>query len=151
MLRFLGTLLVLVCILGSAYMFIYFDSKIKVYKRQLLAANNQMSKTSSETLKPQSTIPKEVQILYNDPTYKYGITLPFTAVYLAPVANSYIVNKLKDKLQVEIIYEAEINKETWFFVSLGLDSNMNSKGWVRKSQLSMYIDDNATITTASYR
>ena len=159
MLRFLGTIIVLACILGSAYMFFYFDSKLKSYKRQLLAANNQMLKsqsksTSSETLKTQSNIPKEIHIVYNTPTYKYGITQPYTAVYLAPLENSYIINKLKDKLQVEILYEAEINKEIWFFISLELNTNVNSKGWVRKPQLSMYIDENTTacnITTMSYR
>lgn len=156
MLRFLGTIIVVACIVGCGYMFFYFDSKLKVYKRQLMAANNQVTKTqgkpSSDTLKTQSTTPKEVQIVYNAPTYKYGITLPYTAVYLAPVENSYIVNKLKDKLQVEILYEAEINKQTWFFISLGLDTNVNSKGWVRKAQVSMYIDDSTSnITTMSYR
>lgn len=156
MLKFLGILIIFACLLGSAYMFFYFDSKLKVYKRQLLAVNNQMLKaqskpSSSETFKPQTNLPKDIQITYAKPTYKYGITQPYTAVYLAPVENSYIVNKLKDKIQVEIIYEAEINKGIWFFISLDIDSNINSKGWVRKSQLSMYIDDTTPITTTSYR
>lgn len=154
--KFLGTLIVIASLSSAGFMFFYFDSKIKEYKRNVLALNNQILKVKSSIqtqtpIKTQSIQQKEITISYTTPAFKYGITLPYTAVYLAPTDQGFIVNKLKEKLQVELIEEAELEKETWYFVSLGLNTNINSKGWIRKSQFSMFTGNNSDITTMSYR
>lgn len=150
MLKFLFILIILVCLGGTAYMFFFFDNKVKEFKRQILTLKNQLNKLKSASNKTSSTL-KEIKITYNIPNFKYGVTMPYTAVYLAPLDTAPLVNKIKEKLQVEILDEAFINNETWYYSYLGLSSNINSKGWIRKSQFSMFKENSSEIIRNSYR
>lgn len=156
MLSFLGFIIIL-CLATTGFTIFYFDTKVREAKRQVLSLNNQLLKFKSSSqatttnLSQQSMVPNEVTITYITPNFKYGVTQPYTAVYLAPISNSYIINKIKDKINFEIITEADINKEVWFFVQLDMSTNVNSKGWIRKSQVSMFIDDSSDSTKMSYR
>lgn len=141
--KFLFMFIILVCIGATAFMFFYFDSKIKEYKRNILTLNNQVYKLRTSAKKQTKDMPnnsKEISIYYRNSNFHYGVTLPYTNVYLAPINDSYIVNRIKDRLQVKIIEECELNKEIWYLVDLGLNTTLNCKGWIRKSQFSMFLD-----------
>lgn len=141
--KFLFIFIILVCIGVTAFMFFYFDSKIKEYKRNILTLNNQIYKLKTSVkkqTKDTTNQSKEVSIYYRNSNFYYGITLPYTNVYLAPIKDSPIVNRIKDKLQVKIVEECEINKEIWYLVDLGLNTTLNCKGWIKKSQFSVFID-----------
>ena len=125
--KFLVVFVILLCLGSTGFMFIYFDSKIKKYKRNILTLNNQIHK-------------REISIYYKTSEFEYAVTQPYTNVYLAPINNSLIVNRLKDAFKVKILDECEINKETWYFVELGLNSGLNNKGWIKKSRFSIFIN-----------
>lgn len=140
--KFLFIFVILVCISGTAFMFFYFDSRIKEYKRNILTLNSQIYKlkTTAKKQNKDTAQLKEISIYYRKSNFYHGITLPYTNVYLAPIKDSPIVNRIKDKLQVKIVEECEINKEIWYLVDLGLNTTLNCKGWIRKSQFSMFLD-----------
>lgn len=157
MLNFIGTLLVLISVTGAVIAFLFFDNKCREYKRHILSLSNQIAKlkssgaTMSSTLKTPAISNKNITVIYSTPTYSYGITSPYTAVYLSPIEYSFIINKLRDKTMVILLDEAEIDKEIWYYVSLDINTNINSKGWIRKSQISMFTNDSSNITSKSYR
>ncbi|MGL5244806.1 MAG: SH3 domain-containing protein, partial [Sarcina sp.] len=131
----------LTSLIALAFLFFYFDSKSKEYKRQILSLNNHIYKLKNRL--PQNNITKfNLIIEYISPKpFKYGVILPFTNIYIAPLSNCPVINKVKEKMQIEILEEAEINNETWYFIDLKLTTNKNSKGWIKKSQMSMLIED----------
>ena len=142
--KFLLMFIILACIGTTTFMFFYFDLKIKEYKRNILALNNQVYKLKTSCKKQQKVETnhlKEVSIHYRKSNFYYGITLAYTNVYLAPLNDSPIVNRIKDSIQVKIIYECELNKEIWYFIDLGLNTTVNCKGWIKKSQFSIFIDN----------
>lgn len=141
--KILFLIIILACIGATIFMFFYFDSKVKEYKRNILTLNNQIYKLRTSAKKQQkdnSIHLKEISIYYRKPNFDYGVTLPYTTVYLSPLNDGFIVNRLKDKLQVKIMEECELNKEIWYFVDLGLNTTLNCKGWIKKSQFSIFID-----------
>lgn len=140
--KFLVVFVILLCLGSTGFMFIYFDSKIKKYKRNILTLNNQIDKIKAphKQSEIQNTNLREISIYYKTSEFEYAVTQPYTNVYLAPINNSLIVNRLKDAFKVKILDECEINKETWYFVELGLNSGLNNKGWIKKSRFSIFIN-----------
>lgn len=141
--KILTMLVILICIGLTGFMFFYFDSKVKEYKRTILTLNNYISKLKSSH-KNQKTNnqynTENLSVYYTNSIYQYGITLPNTKVFLAPTDNSPIVNTLNDSIQIKIIEQCEINKEIWYFSDLNINTTLNSKGWVKKEQISLFIE-----------
>lgn len=142
--KFLLIFIILLCFGATGFMFIYFDSKIKEYKRNILTLNSQIYKLKT-TYKQQKIDPKthlkEISIYYKKSDFQYGVTHPYTNIYLAPLNDSFIINRIKDPLQVKIIDACEINKETWYFIDLEFNDGLNRKGWIKKSRFSMFINN----------
>lgn len=143
--KFLIIFIILICLGTIGFLLIYFDSKIKEYKRNILTLNNQICKlkrTCKKTKVDYETPQKEISIYYKKPDFQYGITYPYTNVYLTPLNDSFIVNRIKDPLKVKITDECKINKETWYFIDLELTDGLNQKGWLKKSRFSTFINKN---------
>lgn len=141
--KFLIIFVILVCLGITGFMFLYFDSKIKEYKRNILTLNNQIHKLKATYKQPkinQNANLKEISVYYKNSEFQYAVTHPYTNVYLAPLSDSFIVNRIKDPLKIKILDECEINKETWYFIDLGLSDGLNNRGWIKKSRFSMFIN-----------
>ncbi|WP_300351163.1 hypothetical protein [Clostridium sp.] len=126
--------------------FVFYQCNIKVieYKRQILTLNNQLSKYKGVSHnKSEIKIKKNLIINYNEPEFRYGVTLSHATIYLAPSDDSYPINKLKEKTQVKIIDEAEINNEIWYYSLLNTESKINCNGWIKKTQFSVLMEDNS--------
>ena len=139
--------ILIILIAVGAVGFIFYQCNIKVteYKRQIFALNNQLSKYKGIPFnKSESKIKKNLIINYTEPTFKYGITLSHTILYLAPSEDSYTLNKLKEKSKVKIIDEAEVNNEVWYYSLINLDSKINCNGWIKKTQFSVLMEDNSS-------
>lgn len=138
-------LLIILLALGSVG-FVLYQCNIKVteYKRQILTLNNQVSKYKGASYKKaENQIKKNLIINFNKPEFRYGVTLSYTTIYLAPSEDSYPLIKLKEKSQVKIIDEAEINNEVWYYSLLNTDSKINCNGWINKTQFSVLMEDNS--------
>ncbi|WEV08743.1 hypothetical protein [Clostridium perfringens] len=64
---------------------------------------------------------------------------------MAPSEESIAISKIKEKSQVKIIDEAEINNEIWYYSLLNTESKINCNGWIKKSQFSMLMEDTNNI------
>lgn len=141
--KILAIFIILICLCATGFMFFYFDSKIKESKRTILTLNNYINKLklSNKNQKTNNnSIIEEISIYYTNSPYQYGITLPNTKIFLAPINNSPIVNKLITPTQIKIIEQCEINKEIWYWSDLNINSTLNSKGWIKKEEISLFID-----------
>lgn len=129
----------------GAVAFVLYQCNIKVteYKRQILTLNNQLSKYKTTTYNHQSNKgnKKTLIINFNQPEFKYGITLPYTSIFIAPSSDSLAINRLNEKSQVKILDEAEINNEVWYYSLLNTESRINCNGWIKKTQFSMLMED----------
>ncbi|ABG84806.1 conserved hypothetical protein [Clostridium perfringens ATCC 13124] len=131
-----------------AVAFVLYQCNIKIteYKRQILTLNNQLSKYKDTTYKKSNNDSKKNLIInFNKPEFKYGITLPYTSIFIAPSEESIAISKIKEKSQVKIIDEAEINNEIWYYSLLNTESKINCNGWIKKSQFSMLMEDTNNI------
>lgn len=129
----------------GAVAFVLYQCNIKVteYKRQILTLNNQLSKYKTTTYTHQSSKgnKKTLIINFNQPEFKYGITLPYTSIFIAPSSDSLAINRLNEKSHVKILDEAEINNEVWYYSLLNTESRINCNGWIKKTQFSMLMED----------
>lgn len=139
---FLCIFLILLGVCAVAFVLYQCNIKITEYKRQILTLNNQLSKYKDTTYKKSNNDSKKNLIInFNKPEFRYGITLPYTSIFIAPSEESISISKIKEKSQVKIIDEAEINNEIWYYSLLNTESKINCNGWIKKSQFSMLMED----------
>ena len=143
---FLCIFLILFGVCTVAFVLYQCNIKITEYKRQILTLNNQLSKYKDTTYKKSNNDSKKNLIInFNKPEFRYGITLPYTSIFIAPSEESIAITKIKEKSQVKIIDEAEINNEIWYYSLLNTESKINCNGWIKKSQFSMLMEDTNNI------
>ena len=143
---FVCIFLILLGVCDVAFVLYQCNIKITEYKRQILTLNNQLSKYKDTTYKKSNNDSKKNLIInFNKPEFKYGITLPYTSIFIAPSEESIAISKIKEKSQVKIIDEAEINNEIWYYSLLNTESKINCNGWIKKSQFSMLMEDTNNI------
>ena len=139
---FLCIFLILLGVCTVAFVLYQCNIKITEYKRQILTLNNQLSKYKDTTYKKSNNDSQKILIInFNKPEFRYGITLPYTSIFIAPSEESIAISKIKEKSQVKIIDEAEINNEIWYYSLLNTESKINCNGWIKKSQFSMLMED----------
>lgn len=141
------TIIVLLLILALAGMFLYFDRKLSLTKHQMLLISKQ-NKELKDKLLSASKVNKELFIRYSLTTPSDGITQSNASLFIAPYENSIKINLISEKLAVKIQEEAEVNNETWYFVSLPISTNVNSKGWMKKSDFSLIFSSSKDVVNS---
>ena len=115
---------------------IYTNKKIVTLKEKLIASNRQVTALKSK-LAPINTI--SVHLTFLPTSAKGGIIKENSHLRLAPYRDSHLLHKNKIKMEVYIIDEVKNNQTYWYYVSLPLDSNVNSHGWICGEEfLSLY-------------
>ena len=115
---------------------IYTNKKIVTLKEKLIASNRQVNALKSK-LAPINTI--SVHLTFLPTSAKGGIIKENSHLRLAPYRDSHLLHKNKIKMEVYIIDELKNNQTYWYYVSLPLDSNVNSHGWICGEEfLSLY-------------
>ena len=134
-------LILIVCII---FIVISFDKKVAILKKQLLVANNQ--NTSLRVKIANCSSPGEyVEIKYLICTTNVGLINSNCTVFIAPLRNSCILTKSPVKMEVRLLYKAQIRGENWYYVSLPLDSNINSRGWVCENDFVSFYNSSTNI------
>lgn len=146
MLVFFCFIIILIALGAVGFVLYQCNLKVTEYKRQILTLNNQLSKYKATTYSKTSNGNKKNLIInFNQPEFKYGITLQYTSIFIAPSTDSLVINRLKEKSQVKIVDEAEINNEVWYYCLLNTESKINCNGWIKKTQFSMLMEDTNNI------
>lgn len=123
----------------------YFDRKQSILKHQLLVANSQNNNLRSKLSKFTRT-KESIQIKYLIPTDYTGLLKEKSNVLIAPIESSNLLQTTQVKMEVKILDKAEILRDTWFYVALPIDSNINSRGWVKQSDFSLFYNNSRNIT-----
>ncbi|GFP78536.1 MULTISPECIES: hypothetical protein [Clostridium] len=129
-------IIIFLLILVIACMYLYFDRKLSFSRQQYLLLSNQ-HKALREKYNSLNSSLTNISIRYLNTTTSNGVTLEGVFLMLSPLEKGPIINKITQKLQVRILEEAEVSNQIWYFVSLPLNTDFNSKGWLRKSDFSL--------------
>lgn len=123
----------------------YFDRKQSILKHQLLVANSQNNNLRSK-LSKLTRSNDSIKIKFLIPTNYAGLLKEKSNVLIAPIDNSSLLQKTQVKMEVKILDTAEVLRETWLYVALPIDTNINSRGWVKQSDFSLFYDSSKNIT-----
>lgn len=134
-------ILVIICLV------LYYEKKIFYYKKQLLIANNQIDRLQKKVPKINSMKKNRgVQIKFSIPNSNMGIINENSKIYISPLESSELVQHINIKMEVKILDKAEINNQIWYYISLPIDSNINSRGWVLQKNFSCFYGKSTDIT-----
>lgn len=135
--------LVLVSLGTAAFIFIN-NKKLLLLKQQLLLVNNQNNNLKNKLSKFTSS--KNLKFKFFTPNNTGGILKENTSVYISPIESSVLIHKLNIKMEVYIIDMVENSKIVWYYVALPLDSNINSRGWVKKSDFTIFYNNSQSVS-----
>lgn len=140
----MSIIIILLLLLALAYTYLYFDRKLIATRHQLFFINKQYKALKNKYSTQHRNSPN-VYVKYSIPSCSSGVTQSNATLFLAPIDTSPTINNINEKLQVTILDEAEVNNEKWFFVSLPLSTNVNSKGWIRKTDFSLIFSNSKEV------
>lgn len=140
----LAIIIILLLILALALTILYFDRKLIASKQQYISLTKQYKNLREKYLKEYKSI-NNILVKYNTPTTSTAITNANVSIYLAPLESCPIINTLNDKVQVTILDQAETNMEIWYYVSLPINTNINSKGWMKKCDFSLILNPSSDL------
>lgn len=141
-------LFILLVTTASAVFFIYNNKKLILLKQQLMLTNSQ-NNTLQKKLSNYS-YRKNIEIKFLQPTNKGGIINKDSSVLISPIDNSPVLHKSNMKMEVYIIDKAEYSNNIWYYVALPLENNINSRGWVKENDFSIFYDDSTSISKKNY-
>lgn len=141
------TIIDLLLILALAIMFLYFDRKLSLTKHKIFLLSRQ-NKELKDKLLSASKVNTEIFIRYSLSSPSDGVTQRNASVFIAPYENSSKINLVSEKLAVKIQEEAVVNNEVWYFVSLPIGTNVNSKGWMKKSDFSLIFSSSKDVVNS---
>lgn len=128
-------ILFLILLLAIVGLYIYYENRIALLRKQLMLTSNNYYKTKSQysNLTKGSTINN---IKFSIPLSKLGLTNNNTKVYLGPSNKLPVVKSLDIKMEVILLDKAELKNEIWYYVNLPIDSDINCRGWINQNDFS---------------
>ena len=126
-------------------MYFYYEKKLTIAKKRILRTSNQFNNIRNE-YRSALTKNQNINVQFLTPTVKRAITNNNVTVFLAPIIDSPKIRVLDIKMEVKILDKAEVLRDTWFYVALPIDSNINSRGWVKQSDFSLFYNNSRNIT-----
>ncbi|MCR6516226.1 MAG: hypothetical protein ACRDCB_04190 [Clostridium sp.] len=151
-------ILVGLLILGSLFVVFSYENKLKRLKRDLVIANSHVTNLRSKLPKDSNSkfrgnessfsSKEKLEIEFLLPKEPRGILNENSNILLAPTLNSPILLKTNLKMEVIIIDRANHLGIYWYYVLLPVDSNINSRGWVKKTDFTYFYSNSNNITKA---
>lgn len=140
----LAIIIILLLILALALTILYFDKKLLTSKQQYVSLTKQYKNLREKYLKEYKSS-NNIFVKYSTPTTSSAITNANVSIYLAPLESCPIINTLDDKIQVTILDQAETNTEIWYYISIPTNTNINSKGWIKKCDFSLIFNQSSDL------
>lgn len=126
--------------------FLFYENKLNYSKRQLIVATRQVEDLRfrvSSSVQRQNT---KLLVKYLIPSNRMGLTNNSSTLFIAPLNDSPILQKFSVKMEVSILDKADINNESWFYVEVPSDNNINCRGWVKQKDFSLFYDSSRAMT-----
>ncbi|WP_315080311.1 hypothetical protein [uncultured Clostridium sp.] len=133
-------LLFIIVVAGSLLFLIYnYENKISLVKKQLIASQEQFYKLKAK-YDQLNSLKNNPSIMFLDLTEHTGLLTKDSMVYLSPNELAPTLQKLDISMEVYILDKALCDKIVWYYVSLPIDTNINSRGWVKENSFSNFLD-----------
>ncbi|MDO5039828.1 hypothetical protein [Clostridium sp.] len=138
-------LILVISISVIVFLIFSYEKKLNLSRKQLIVANSQINKLKKYAPSHYNT-KGGLSIKFSYPENNFGIIKENSKVFISPLDNSYIIQILNVKMEVKILDKAEVGKDTWYYISLPIDSNINSRGWIKSTCFSyLYSNSNSVI------
>ena len=128
-------LLFILLISCIAFLYLYYNKKIDMLRKQLIINRNKYSSLQKNNINRNRN--SKLLINFTSPNSKSGTLKAQSNIYLSPLYDSYILKSINIDTDVLILDCAELNNETWFYINLPESTPVNSKGWVNSKKLSL--------------
>ena len=128
-------LLFILLISCIAFLYLYYNKKIDMLRKQLIINRNKYSSLQKTNINRNRN--SKLLINFTSPNSKSGTLKAQSNIYLSPLYDSYILKSINIDTDVLILDCAELNNETWFYIDLPESTPVNSKGWVNSKNLSL--------------
>ena len=128
-------LLFILLISCIAFLYLYYNKKIDMLRKQLIINRNKYSSLQKTNINRNRN--SKLLINFTSPNSKSGTLKAQSNIYLSPLYDSYILKSINIDTDVIILDCAELNNETWFYINLPESTPVNSKGWVNSKYLSL--------------
>lgn len=142
-------IIILILIAALVGMYLYFDYKFSMLRKKLMLTSNQYNKMSKNynKIKRQAS---GIEVKFSTPTSKIGITTNRANVYLAPMVSSPLIKKLNIRMEVNILDKADLDSETWYYINLPVDTNLNCRGWIKENDFSILENNSKAVKQTKY-
>lgn len=138
-------LIFLFLILALVFVVFYYQNKQLILRHQLIATNSHNNNLKSKYNKA-IYYKKNVEILYMTPKNTLGLIREGTILQSSPLRDSAILQKTNIKMEVRILDKAKVCNETWYYIALPIDSNINSRGWVNACDFTLIYNNSTNVT-----
>ena len=128
-------LLFILLISCIAFLYLYYNKKIDMLRKQLIINRNKYSSLQKNNINRNRN--SKLLINFTSPNSKSGTLKAQSNIYLSPLYDSHILKSINIDTDVLILDCAELNNETWFYINLPESNPVNSKGWVNSKNLSL--------------
>ncbi|WP_260332818.1 hypothetical protein [Clostridium chauvoei] len=136
----------IILILGIIAMYFYYNYKLALTRKQLMIASKKRNTVKTRSI---NRIEKTPTIKFSSPNSKVGITNINTNLYLAPTTSSPILKNISIRMEVQLLDTAELNSETWYYVNLPIDTDINCRGWLNSKDFSILYSDSTNLTKSN--
>ena len=123
---------------------VYYTREQSILRHQLLVANSQNTTLRSK-LSKYTKNKDSIKVKFITPNNHMGIIKKESNILIAPLEDSMILHKNKIKMEVRILDKAEVANTSWYYIALPVDENINSRGWVKHSDFSLFYNDSKNI------
>ena len=136
------TIVIFILLLGIAGMYLFFGNQLSSMKQQLHFTSRSYKNLRDDVIN-KTKLESKIIIKFNIPTSNIGFidSKNKVKVFLAPYNHAPIINEIRERIQVRILDEAESDNDTWYYVILPVNTNVNSKGWIRKRYFNLIMNE----------
>lgn len=125
---------------------LFYENKLSYSKRQLIVLTRQVDDLRTKVSSSSKRRDSKLLVKYLIPTNRMGLTNTNSNLFIAPLDDSPILQKLSVKMEVSILDKVDINTEAWFYVEIPSDNNINCRGWVKQKDFSLFYDSSRAIS-----
>lgn len=136
----------LALILIIILMYFYYENKLTIAKDRIRRTTSQLNNLRNE-YRNSIAKTKYLDVQFIRPSITTAIANTESIIFLAPTTDSPKLKTLNVKMEVKILDSAIISNETWFYVSLPVDTPYNCRGWINKNDFSFVCTTSQDIST----
>ncbi|MGL5152617.1 MAG: hypothetical protein ACRC7N_18830 [Clostridium sp.] len=137
--------IIILLILALVGGLLFFQSRLAQSKHQLVVLTRQVEDLRSRiTLSQQRT--QKLLVKYLIPESRMALTNIDINLFIAPLEDSQVLQKLSVKMEVAILDMALIKGSKWFYVKIPSDDNINCRGWIKEKDFFIFYDSSNSLS-----